>query len=145
MSRASNNIPRNRPMPDAIIIAIIGFISAITGYVLALGKNKADAAKSKADAGLIMGKAWRELFDELDERVKSQGAELCDLRLSLANKDTEIKALQQELDQLRTALAEKNGLVSGYEARIADLESEVETLRQQLNALGQKPRTRGKV
>jgi len=149
-------------MPETVLIALIGlastFLSAFGGYALAARKQKAeigkmmadaeksqeDASKARADAGLVMGQAWMNLFNEMDERVKSLTAQICDLNKALAERDARIQALQSELDQLRVALTEKNGLVSSYEARIADLEAEVESLRQQLDALGQKPRTRSK-
>lgn len=131
-------------MSDAVFTAMIGFVSAAVGYLVAAGESRARTSKAKADAGLVMGQAWRQLFDELDERVKGMSAEICLLRGQIEAKDVQIAGLQRELDQLRAALSEKNGLVQSYEGRIKDLEAEVETLRQQLEKLGQKPRTRGK-
>lgn len=138
-------------MSETVIITIIGFVgtflSAIAGYVIAARKQRAEiskivaeAGKAKADTANVIGDAWQKLFDELEERVTAQATHICELQKALAEKNAEIHALQCELSQLQSALTEKNGLVASQEQRIKDLESEVESLRKELDAY--KPRTR---
>lgn len=81
---------------DWVITFFVAIIAALPGlYAVYRQRNKNDA-----EATQTIGKAYKELFDELDERIKA-------LELQLIEKQKQIEDLENEIDELRTLMRTK--------------------------------------
>lgn len=150
-----------------VIIAIVGSGALTTLITLfALRKNRgSERKKIEADAASTIGDAWANLVDPMERRIAALeceagkkneriGALECEsekknerikaLEDALDKKDEMIKELQRRIEELEAAGLVKDITIQGQAVRINELESEVDTLKKQLEELGQNPRTKKK-
>ena len=79
-----------------VITIVVAILAAAPGlYAVYRQQRKIDA-----EATQTIGKAYKELFDELDERIKV-------LEAQLIEKQRQIEDLESEIDDLRTLMRER--------------------------------------
>lgn len=94
-----------------------------------------DREKTEADTAGAIGEAWARLMAPMEKRITA-------LECESADKDRLIKELQKRIEELEAAGLVKDKTIQGQADRIKELESEVDTLKKQLESLGQKPKVR---
>jgi len=112
----------------AALITAIGALSTLINLWLNRRSRDANAEVLEAQAAEVIGKAWSQVCDSLRVKIDRQGAEI--EKLTKRIKDLEDKA---EEDEVTIKLLREG--IENRDKRIADLEGEVEILRNRIAKL----------
>jgi small-conductance mechanosensitive channel len=110
------------------LISALGVGAVIQAFInawLNRRKGKAETAKVEADTAETIGRVWKHLLDELQEKLQKQEERINALEKGDAMKDDQIRNMQ-------AALIVKD-------QQIACLEAEIAELRKYIEKMGHKP------
>lgn len=122
-------------MELAIAIIGSGLLTTLITLFFTRKNRESDREKTEADAAGAIGDAWMKLLTPMEKRITA-------LECESADKDRLIKELQKRIEELEAAGLVKDKTIQGQADRIKELESEVNTLKRQLESLGQKPKVK---
>ena len=141
-----------------LVLAVIGsgVLTTLVTLLVTHKNRESEREKIEADAAGAIGDAWSKLLNPMEKRITSLERDsatkdlvirklqqrIDELEASAAEKDLMIKELQQRVQELEASGLEKDRTIQGQADRIKELESEVDTLKKQLESLGQKPRVK---
>jgi uncharacterized coiled-coil protein SlyX len=122
-------------MELAIAIIGSGLLTTLITLFFTRRNRESECEKTEADAAGAIGDAWMKLLTPMEKRITA-------LECESADKDRLIKELQKRIEELEAAGLVKDRTIQGQADRIKELESEVDTLKKQLESLGQKPKVK---
>lgn len=141
-----------------IIAAVIGsgIVTTLITLFVTRRNRESDREKTEADTAGAIGNAWSRLLTPMEKRISALECEsaakdqvvqdlqkrIDELEVSAEEKDRMIKELQLRVQELEAAGLVKDRTIQGQADRIKELESEVDTLKKQLESLGQKPKVK---
>lgn len=141
-----------------LVLAVIGsgVLTTLVTLFITRKNRESEREKVEADAAGAIGDAWSKLLTPMEKRIASLECDsaakdlviqklqqrIDELEVSAEEKDRLIKELQKRIEELEAAGLVKDKTIQGQADRIKELESEVDTLKKQLESLGQKPKVK---
>lgn len=122
-------------MELAIAIIGSGLLTTLITLFFTRRNRESEREKMKADAAGAISDAWMKLIDPMEKRIT-------DLECASNAKELMIRELQKRIEELEAAGLVKDRTIQDQADRIKELESEVDTLKKQLEILGQKPKVK---
>ena len=141
-----------------LVLAVIGsgVLTTLVTLFVTRKNRESEREKVEADAAGAIGDAWSKLLTPMEKRISALECEseakdrmirelqprIEELEAAGLEKDRWIKELQKRIEELEAAGLVKDRTIQGQADRIKELESEVDTLKKQLESLGQKPKVK---
>lgn len=141
-----------------LVLAVIGsgVLTTLVTLFVTRKNRESEREKVEADAAGAIGDAWSRLLTPMEKRIASLECDsaakdqltqklqhrIDEIEASGLEKDRRIRELQLRVQELEASGLEKDRTIQGQADRIKELESEVDTLKKQLESLGQKPKVK---